>query len=189
LLIQSRKDLRSKHNNVRSGSDDQRGSSMVLQSQSQVLRSQSDAWRRVSGGWQSLSYVGLAFMLAVLFGCSGCNQGVSSQDVMAKVNGSKILRTEVDKSYNSQIAGSPQKPTAAEEEALRLQILLHLVDVQLHLQQAEKLGVMATDDEVESKLSQIKAGDTQEEFAKRLKSQNITEADLKQDIRRNMTIE
>ena len=40
-----------------------------------------------------------------------------------------------------------------------------------------------------SKLSQLKAGDTQEEFAKRLKSQNITEADLKQDIRRNMTIE
>ena len=85
----------------------------------------------------------------ILFGCSGCNQGVSSQDVMAKVNGSKILRTEVDKSYNSQIAGSPQKPTAAEEEALRLQILLHLVDVQLHLQQAEKLGVVATDDEVD----------------------------------------
>jgi peptidyl-prolyl cis-trans isomerase SurA len=48
---------------------------------------------------------------------------------------------------------------------------------------------MATDDEVEGKLSQLKAGDTQEEFAKRLKSQNITEADLKQDIRRNMTIE
>ncbi|HET9789946.1 MAG TPA: SurA N-terminal domain-containing protein [Candidatus Angelobacter sp.] len=153
------------------------------------MRSQSDASRRASGVWQSLSYVGLAFMLAVLFGCSGCNQGVSSQDVMAKVNGSKILRTEVDKSYNSQIAGSPQKPTPAEEEALRLQILLHLVDVQLHLQQAEKLGVVATDDEVEGKLSQLKAGDTQEEFAKRLKSQNITEADLKQDIRRNMTIE
>ncbi len=162
---------------------------MVERSQFQVGRSQSEASRTLSGGWQSLSYVGLAFMLAVLFGCSGCNQGVSSQDVMAKVNGSKILRTEVDKSYNSQIAGSPQKPTAAEEEALRLQILLHLVDVQLHLQQAEKLGVVATDDEVESKLSQLKAGDTQEEFAKRLKSQNITEADLKQDIRRNMTIE
>lgn len=188
-MIQSRKDLRSIYNNVRSGSDDQRGSSMVLRSQPEVLRSQSDASRRASGVWQSLSYVGLAFMLAVLFGCSGCNQGVSSQDVMAKVNGSKILRTEVDKSYNSQIAGSPQKPTAAEEEALRLQILLHLVDVQLHLQQAEKLGVVATDDEVEGKLSQLKAGDTQEEFAKRLKSQNITEADLKQDIRRNMTIE
>src|SRR6478735_3933413 len=90
LLIQSRKDLRSKHNNVRSGSDDQRGSSMVG-------RTQSEASRTRSGGWQSLSYVGLAFMLAILFGCSGCNQGVSSQDVMAKVNGSKILRTEVDK--------------------------------------------------------------------------------------------
>src|SRR6476646_803233 len=86
LLIQSRKDLRSKHNNVRSGSDDQRGSSMVGRGQSEVGRSQSEASRTLSGGWQSLSYVGLAFTLAILFGCSGCNQGVSSQDVMAKVN-------------------------------------------------------------------------------------------------------
>lgn len=139
--------------------------------------------------YQGLYCVGLVSVLAAIFMSSGCNQAVTGQDVMAKVNGSKILRSEVDKSYNSQIAGSPQKPTAAEEEALRLQILLHLVDVQLHLQQAEKLGVMATDDEVDSKLSQLKAGDTQEEFANRLKSQNITEADLKQDIRRNMTIE
>ncbi len=139
--------------------------------------------------YQGLYCVGLVCVVTAIFFSSGCNQGVTGQDVMAKVNGSKILRSEVDKSYNSQIAGSPQKPTAAEEEALRLQILLHLVDVQLHLQQAEKLGVMATDDEVDSKLSQLKAGDTQEEFANRLKSQNITEADLKQDIRRNMTIE
>lgn len=139
--------------------------------------------------YQALYCVGLACVVAAIFISSGCNQGVTGQDVMAKVNGSKILRSEVDKSYNSQIAGSPQKPTAAEEEALRLQILLHLVDVQLHLQQAEKLGVVATDDEVDGKLSQLKAGDTQEEFANRLKSQNITEADLKQDIRRNMTIE
>jgi len=160
-LIQSRKALRSTHNEGHNG----------------------------FGGQQSLAWMGIACVLAAIVGISGCNQGVSSQDVMAKVNGSKILRTEVDKSYNSQIAGSPQKPTAAEEEALRLQILLHLVDVQLHLQQAEKLGVVATDDEVEGKLSQLKAADTQEEFAKRLQSQNITEADLKQDIRRNMTIE
>jgi peptidyl-prolyl cis-trans isomerase SurA len=162
LLIQSRKGLRSAHSDERGGSYDLR---------------------------QSLIYAGLACAFVAIVGFGGCNQAATSQDVMAKVNGSKILRSEVDKSYNSQIAGSPQKPTAAEEEALRLQILLHLVDVQLHLQQAEKLGVVATDDEVDSKLSQLKAGDTQEEFANRLKSQNITEADLKQDIRRNMTIE
>ncbi|HYX51810.1 MAG TPA: SurA N-terminal domain-containing protein [Candidatus Limnocylindrales bacterium] len=138
---------------------------------------------------RSVCAAGLACMVIVFAGISGCNSGPGGQDVMAKVNSYKILRTEVDKSYNSQVAGSPQKPTAAEEEALRLQILEHLIDLQIHLQQADKLGVMATDDEVESKFNQLKAPYTQEEFQKRLKDQNLTDADLKQDIRRNLTIE
>lgn len=138
---------------------------------------------------RSICAAGIACMVAVFAGISGCNSGPGGQDVMAKVNSYKVLRSEVDKSYNSQVAGSPQKPTAAEEEALRLQILLHLIDLQIHLQQADKLGVVATDDEVESKFTQIKAPYTQEEFQKRLKDQNLTEADLKQDIRRNLTID
>src|SRR5690242_1784244 len=125
----------------------------------------------------------------MLAGCSGCGQASSSQDVMAKVNGYKILRSEVDKSYNVQIAGSPQKPTPAEEEALRLNILAQIIQVQLHLQQAEKLGVVATDDEVDGKFNQMKAPYTQEEFQKRLKDQGLTEADAKQEVRRNLTIE
>jgi peptidyl-prolyl cis-trans isomerase SurA len=136
-----------------------------------------------------VSCLGLVCMLALLAGCSGCGQASSSQDVMAKVNGYKILRSEVDKSYNVQIAGSPQKPTPAEEEALRLNILEQIIRVQLHLQQAEKLGVVATDDEVDSKFNQMKAPYTQEEFQKKLKDQGLTEADAKQEIRRNLTIE
>jgi peptidyl-prolyl cis-trans isomerase SurA len=108
---------------------------------------------------------------------------------MAKVNGYKVLRSELDKSYNMQIAGSPQRPTPAEEEALRLNILAQIIGVQLHLQQAEKLGVVATDDEVEGKFNQMKAPYTQEEFQKKLKDQGLTEADAKQEIRRNLTIE
>jgi peptidyl-prolyl cis-trans isomerase SurA len=108
---------------------------------------------------------------------------------MAKVNGYKVLSSEVDKSYNSQIAGSPQKPTAAEEEALRLNILNQIINVQLHLQRAEKLGIVAADDEVDSKFNQIKAPYTQEEFQKRLKDVGLTENDYKQEIRRNLTID
>lgn len=139
--------------------------------------------------WRGVCCLGLMCILAGLAGCSGCGRGASSQDVMAKVNGYKILRSEVDKSYNMQIAGSPQKPTPAEEEALRLNILAQIIRVQLHLQQAEKLGVVATDDEVDSKFNQMKAPYTQEEFQKRLKDQGLTEADAKQEIRRNLTIE
>lgn len=144
---------------------------------------------RAAKYWQNLFCIGVCCSLAALAGCTGCGQGGSSQDVMAKVNGYKVLRSEVDKSYNTQIAGSPQKPTAAEEEALRLNILDQIIGVQLHLQQAEKQGVVATDDEVDSKFNQMKAPYTQEEFQRKLKDQGLTEGDAKQEIRRNLTIE
>lgn len=139
--------------------------------------------------WRSVSLFSALSLLTVISGCIGCGRDGSGQDVMAKVNGYKVLRSEVDKSYNVQIAGSPQKPTSAEEEALRLNILAQIIGVQLHLQQAEKLGVVATDDEVDTKFNQMKAPYTQEEFQKKLKDQGLTEADAKQEIRRNLTVE
>jgi peptidyl-prolyl cis-trans isomerase SurA len=130
-----------------------------------------------------LLLIALSLMLA---GCAGRG---TDKEVVAKVNSYKIFRSELDKNYNSRVAGSPQKPTAAEEEALRLNILSQLIDIQLHLQKAEKLGILATDDEVESKFAQAKAPYTQEEFQKRLKDLGITEEDSKQEIRRNLTID
>jgi peptidyl-prolyl cis-trans isomerase SurA len=133
---------------------------------------------------RNVSFAGLACLMAF----SSCNPR-GGQDVLAKVNSYKVRRPEVDRLYNSQLAGSPQKPTPAEEEALRLNILLQIIDLQLHLQQAEKLGVVATDDEVESKVSQAKVPYTKEEFEKLLKDQGLTEADYRQDVRRKITID
>ncbi len=136
--------------------------------------------------WRSLSCLALAFLLPLIIGCP--NKG-SDKDVMAKVNGYKVTRSEVDKSYNSRITGLPQKPTPTEEETLRLNILNQIIEIQLHLQKAEKLGIVATDDEVETKFSQLKAPYTQEEFQKRLKDLGLTEEDSRQEIRRTLTIE
>jgi peptidyl-prolyl cis-trans isomerase SurA len=118
---------------------------------------------------------------------TGCPKG--SGDVMAKVNGYKITRSEVDKAFAKQTAGNPQKLTGEQEQNLRLQILQQLITIQLYLQKAEKLGIVATDDEIETKLNQAKAPYTKEEFAKRLKDMGTTEEDFKQDIRRQLTIE
>jgi peptidyl-prolyl cis-trans isomerase SurA len=124
--------------------------------------------------------------LLPLVGCPGRG---SDKEVMAKVNAYKVLRSEVDKNYNTQVAGSPQKPTPAEEEALRLNILNQIIDNQLHLQKAEKLGVVAMDDEVETRFNQAKAPYTKEEFEKLLKERGFSDDDYKLEIRRNLTIE
>jgi len=140
----------------------------------------------------SLSRVRGSLALAVLslaLFAGGCSHQDSDKDVMAKVNGYKILRSEVDKAYNTQTAGSPQKLSPLEDQALRLNILRQLIDIRLQLQKAEKLGIVATDDEVDSKFNQARAPYTKEEFEKRLKDLGLTEEDSKQQIRRNLTID
>lgn len=120
---------------------------------------------------------------------SGCPAKSGGDDVLAKVNGYKVLRSEVDKVYQRQIAGAPQKPPADQEQALRLELLHQLIDLRLYLQKAEKLGIVATDDEIEARLTQAKAPYTKEEFARKLQDMGFSEDDFKQDIRRNLTIE
>jgi peptidyl-prolyl cis-trans isomerase SurA len=136
--------------------------------------------------WARVSILSLAMAALPL---TGCTSRGSDKDVMAKVNGYKILRSEVDKTYNTQVAGSPQKPTPTEEEALRLNVLGQIIYNQLQLQKAEKLGIVASEDEVESKFNQAKAPYTQEQFQKLLKDRGLSEEDYKLEIRRNLTVD
>ena len=138
--------------------------------------------RKLAWGVCAATVLGLGLTLL------GCNRQDSS-DVMAKINGYKLLRSELDKAYSMQTAGAPQKLSPLEDQALRLNLLRQLIDIRLQLQKAEKLGIVATDDEVESKLNQAKAPYTKEEFEKQLKNSGLTEDDFRQQIRRNLTID
>jgi peptidyl-prolyl cis-trans isomerase SurA len=119
----------------------------------------------------------------------GCNNKEAGADVMATVNGRKITRTEVQKFYDSQVADAPQKPSEEQADTLRLNILRTLIDNEILMQRAEKLGLLATDEEVNAKVAEIKAPYTQEEFDKRLKERQLTMDDFKRDLRRSLTID
>jgi peptidyl-prolyl cis-trans isomerase SurA len=127
--------------------------------------------------------------LALFAWGAGCHRGQSDKDVMATVNGQKVLRSEVDKYFNNQTADAPQKPSGEQAASLRLGILSELIQQQILMQRAQKLNLVASDDEVESKFNEIKAPYTQEEFEKRLKDRGITQQDLKDEVRRNLTIQ
>jgi peptidyl-prolyl cis-trans isomerase SurA len=64
-----------------------------------------------------------------------------------------------------------------------------LIDNEILMQRAEKLGLLATDEEVNAKLTEIKAPFTQEQFDQRLKERQITLDDFKKDLRRSLTID
>jgi peptidyl-prolyl cis-trans isomerase SurA len=126
-----------------------------------------------------------AVLLAVLAACNAAPGG----DVMATVDGRKILRTDVDKYYDNNVASAQQAPTGEQAVALRLNILHQMIDDEILMRRAEKLGLLATEEEVDRKYNEYKAPFSQEEFDKRLKDKKITLADFKRDIRRSITVE
>src|SRR5712692_2678419 len=109
-------------------------------------------------------------------------------NVAAEVNGYNITYDELEKYYKSQGQAGSEKP---DEEATltKVNLLRELIDNQIMLQRAERLGLMAVDSDVESKLTELKAPYTQEEFDKQLKGRGITLEDVKTEIRRSLSIQ
>ncbi len=135
-----------------------------------------------------LGRAGLIVVSTLLFiALAGCNRSTTGGDVMASVNGRKIYRSEVDKYYANQTAGSDQQPTGEQAVSLRLSILNELIETEILMQRAEKLGLLATDEEVDRKLNEIKSPYTAEEFNKRLQDKKISLDDFKSDLRRSLT--
>src|SRR5208282_6139792 len=126
-----------------------------------------------------------SLLLACLFACNS----QPGSDVMATVDGRKIFRTDVDKYYDNNIASAQQAPTGEQATALRLNILHQMIEDEITMRRAEKLGLLATDEEVDRKYNELKSPFTQEEFDKRLKDSKRTVADIKRDIRRSITLD
>ena len=125
----------------------------------------------------------------LLAGFSACNPQPGG-DVMATVDGRKIFRSDVDKYYdNYQSSSTQQAPVGEQATALRLQILHQMIDDEILMRRAEKLGLLATDEEVDRKYNEYKAPFTQEQFDQRLKDKKITLTDFKRDIRRSITVD
>src|ERR1700736_1228557 len=110
-------------------------------------------------------------------------------DVAASVDGRKIYNADVEKDYQNQTSGSDQHPIGEQATSLRLSILRELIDNEILMRRAEKLGLLATDDEVERNLNEIKSPYTKEEFDARMKEKKLTLDDFKRDLRRSLTVE
>jgi len=108
---------------------------------------------------------------------------------MASVDGHKIYREEVDKYYHTQVAGWLLRGTGKQATNLRLNILRQLIDTEILMRRAEKLGLLATDDEVDRRVTEIKAPFTNEEFEARMKEKQLTLDDFKREIRRQLTVD
>lgn len=133
-----------------------------------------------------------AVVLAALV-LGGCKHDVApAPDVWAVVNGQFIRKDEVEKYYRSRINAQGQtnaSPSQDEALSLTLSIVDELINDELMLQRAKQLGVDATDGEVEDKFTEVKSPFSEDQFQQQLKDRGVSVDDLKQDIRRQITLD
>lgn len=129
-----------------------------------------------------------ALCLAILLLLSGCKQPVS-KDVAATVNGRPITYAKLDQTLAAQLPNLPLKTNSDQTIQARLEALRALIDGEILLQQAEKEGLLASDADVDAKFNEVKTPYTQEQFQKVLDAQKMTVADLKGQIRRELSVQ
>jgi peptidyl-prolyl cis-trans isomerase SurA len=107
--------------------------------------------------------------------------------VVATVNGKNILRSDLEKYYQASLRDNPRQPSPEQADTERLTILHQLIEDEILQQRAAKLNLTASDEDVNAKLTEMKAPYTQEEFDKQLKQRNMTLDDYKRLLRRSLT--
>ncbi len=110
-------------------------------------------------------------------------------NVAAMVNGRAITYSDLEKRFQSEFATPTEHPSDDQVSIQRLEILRTLVDEEILVQRAERMGLMAVDSDVEAKFSELKAPYTQEEFQKQLNARKITVEDLKTKLRRDLSVQ
>ena len=132
----------------------------------------------------------LPLVAMVFAAAAGCNKEVQhAPDVWAVVNGKEIKRDEVDKYYRTRVNPEGQEPSLEESLSQKLNVLDELINNEILLEKAKKLNLEASDGEVEDKFTELKSPYTEDEFQRRLKDQSMSVADLKLELRRQLSIQ
>ena len=129
-----------------------------------------------------VAFLGCWFSLA-------CNS-VGGDSVAAVVNGYKITNDELDRFFQSQISENEFPPAEDQAQMMRLNLLRELIDRRILLQKAEELGLLAVEEEVDTRYDEYRAPfETEDEFAASLQDRGMSREDLRTEIRRTLTVE
>lgn len=117
----------------------------------------------------------------------GCNRSAPA-NVAATVNNRPISYVELEKQYQSQFG--PANPANGDQVMIqKLEVLRTLIDNEIMLQRAEKLGLMAVDADADGKFSELKAPYTEEEFKAQLDQRKMSVEELKAQLRRDLSVQ
>lgn len=138
---------------------------------------------------RALPSLRIFLVLTFLAANTACSRSAPS-NVAATVNGRAITYADLDKQYQySQFASQDDHTSQDQLDIQKLEVLRTLIDSEIMLQRAEKMGLMAVDADVEAKFTEVKALSTQEEFQKQLNARKMTAQDLKDQLRRDLSVQ
>ena len=127
----------------------------------------------------------LLVLVCVLASCSDPDSGVA-----ARVNGYKITYAELEKYLQNQDLDVTSSSTEEDDRMLRLNLLRELIDRQVMLDKAQRMGLMAVDAEVEDRFQNYRSPyNSGADFEKHLRSRGLSVEELKSELRRSLTIE
>jgi peptidyl-prolyl cis-trans isomerase SurA len=132
-----------------------------------------------------------AFTLAGLAGACGSRPAApptASADAWAVVNGREIRRDDVEKAYRRSVQGSAV-PSEDEALAAKLTLLNELIVQDLLLAKAQELKIELTDAELDTAYAEGRKGIPEEAFQQQLTQRNLTAADMREALRRDMIVE
>ena len=131
------------------------------------------------------------FVVLALAGLAGACRStpatptVSSPDAWASVNGREIKRDEVEKAYR-RAAQDNATPSEEEVTTAKLGLLNELIVQELLVAKARELKIELADAEVDKAFDQGKSNITPEAFEKSLAARNLTAADMREALRRDL---
>lgn len=131
---------------------------------------------------------GYALLLTLMAAACRSTPGAEpapSANAWAVVNGHEISRDEVEKAYR-RAAPAGTQPSDEEAMTAKLNLLNELIVQDLLLAKARELKVELPDSELDKAFNDAKANIPNDAFEKELNSRNLTAADMREDLRRNL---
>ena len=132
-------------------------------------------------------------VLTVLTACVGaaCRSTQSpaaapvTADTWAVVNGQQITREQVEKAYRRS-ADTPQPPSDEEAMSGKLTLLNDLIIQEILMAKARELKVEVADTELDTAYAEAKKNTSDEVFQQELSRRNLTAADMREGLRREL---
>ena len=129
---------------------------------------------------------------AIAFALAACSSSGGSPDstVAATVNGKKIMLSEIERLINQQAQGKQAQLSAHDLAQARLQVLESLIQREVLYQRAEQEKLLPSEEQITSSINEQKqqGGMTDEEFARKLKEQNLTQEALREEAKKDLAI-